>query len=46
VHLGTLLVCGRSTSALMTLTPMVCSAQRNKGGAKRGTFAEQSTPSA
>jgi MFS family permease len=30
----------------ITLTSMVCSAQRNKGGAKRGTFAEQSTPSA
>jgi hypothetical protein len=29
-----------------TLTLAVCSAQRNKGGAKRGTFAEQSTPSA
>jgi hypothetical protein len=46
VHSGRSACAGRSTSALITLTPAVCSAQRNKGGAKRGTFAEQSTPSA
>jgi hypothetical protein len=34
------LVISRSTGALITLTSMVCPAQRNKGGAKRGTFAE------
>jgi uncharacterized protein (DUF924 family) len=44
--MGTLLVCADQRLLLTTLASMVCSAQRNKGGAKRGTFAEQSTPSA
>jgi hypothetical protein len=33
-------VCADQRPLRMTLTSMVCPAQRNNGGAKRGTFAE------